>query len=143
MHWIVVAVGVVVALVLAAGSVHLLLTWANRRGWVWYRNEGRPSPRSLGLLEEIYQPSVEHVVEYETGEVLIDESLKSLADEFGARFVRIHRGALVAVDRIERVEKTPEGKSRVILRGRSHVDDNEMIISRRHVAEVRRRLKES
>lgn len=82
-------------------------------------------------------------VEYETGEVLIDESLKSLADEFGARFVRIHRGALVAVDRIERVEKTPEGKSRVILRGRSHVDDNEMIISRRHVAEVRRRLKES
>lgn len=82
-------------------------------------------------------------VEHENGEVLIDESLKSLADEFGDRFVRIHRGALVAVDRIERVAKTPEGKSRVVLRGRSHVDDNEMIISRRHVADVRRRLKES
>jgi len=82
-------------------------------------------------------------VDHDNGEVLIDESLKSLADEFGDRFVRIHRGALVAVDRIERVEKTPEGKSRVVLRGRSHVDDNEMIISRRHVAEVRRRLKES
>ena len=82
-------------------------------------------------------------VEHENGEVLIDESLKSLADEFGDRFVRIHRGALIAVDRIERVEKTPDGKSRVVLRGRSHVDDNEMIISRRHVADVRRRLKES
>ena len=82
-------------------------------------------------------------VEHDNGEVLIDESLKSLADEFGDRFVRIHRGALVAVDRIERVEKTPEGKSRVVLRGHSHVDDNQMIISRRHVADVRRRLKES
>jgi two-component system response regulator AlgR len=82
-------------------------------------------------------------VEHENGAVLIDEPLKSLADEFVDRFVRIHRGALVAVDRIERVEKTPEGKSRVVLRGRSHVDDNEMIISRRHVADVRRRLKES
>jgi two-component system response regulator AlgR len=82
-------------------------------------------------------------VEHENGEVLIDDSLKSLAEEFGDRFVRIHRGALVAVDRIERVEKTTDGRSRVVLRGRSHVDDNEMIISRRHVAEVRRRLKES
>ena len=82
-------------------------------------------------------------VEHENGEVLIDESLKSLADEFADRFVRIHRGALVAVDRIERVEKTPEGKSRVVLRGRSHVDDKDMIISRRHVTNVRQRLKES
>lgn len=85
--------------------------------------------------------------EHDKGHDLLDESLKSLADEFGERFVRIHRGALVAVDRIERIEKTPDGKSCVILRGwphgDSHVDDKELIISRRHVAEVRRRLKES
>ena len=68
MHWIVVAVGVVVALVLAAGSVHLLLTWANRRGLVWYRDDERPPSQSLGLIEEIYHPSAEHVVEYEAGE---------------------------------------------------------------------------
>ena len=81
--------------------------------------------------------------EHDNGNDLLDESLKSLASEYSERFVRIHRGALVAVDRIERIEKTGDGKSRVVLRSGSHVDDKELIISRRHVAEVRRRLKES
>ncbi len=82
-------------------------------------------------------------VEHDNGQDLIDDSLKSLAEEFAAQFVRIHRGALVAVGRIEKVEKTADGKSRVVLREGSQVDDKELIISRRHVAEVRRRLKES
>lgn len=80
---------------------------------------------------------------HENGENLIDDSLKSLADEFGDQFVRIHRAALVAVDRIEKVEKNADGKSIVVLRNGSHVDDKQLIISRRHVAELRRRLKES
>jgi DNA-binding LytR/AlgR family response regulator len=50
---------------------------------------------------------------------------------------------LIAVDHIDRIEKDAEGKSRVILRDDSHVEDKELIISRRHVTEVRRRLKES
>ena len=82
-------------------------------------------------------------VEHEHGQDLIDDSLKSLASEFSEHFVRIHRAALVAVDRIEKIEKTSDGKSRIVLRDGSHVDDKELIISRRHVAEVRRRLKES
>ena len=82
-------------------------------------------------------------VEHDGGRDLIDESLKSLADEFQAQLVRIHRAALVAVSRIDRIEKTADGKSRVVLRHGSQVDDKELIISRRHVAEVRRRLKES
>ncbi len=49
-------------------AVHCALTSADRRGWVYYRNPQRPPPRSLGLLEEIYQPSVTHVVEHETSE---------------------------------------------------------------------------
>ena len=81
--------------------------------------------------------------EHKNGHDLVDDSLKSLADEFPDRFVRIHRSALIAVDKIESIEKTPDGKSRVVLRDGSHVDDKELIISRRHVAEVRRRLKES
>lgn len=80
-------------------------------------------------------------VDHDNGENLIDDSLKSLEAEFGERFVRIHRGALIAVDRIERLEKNAAGKTRVVLRDDSHVDDKELIISRRHVAEVRRRLK--
>lgn len=82
-------------------------------------------------------------VDHAKGQDLIDDSLKSLEDEFSARFVRIHRAALVAVDRIEKVEKTADGRSTVVLRDGSHVADKELIISRRHVAEVRRRLKES
>ena len=82
-------------------------------------------------------------VDHDSGQDLIDDSLKSLESEFGSRFVRIHRSALIAVDRIDRIEKGPDGKSRVILRVGSHVDAKELIISRRHVAEVRRRLKES
>ncbi|NNF40954.1 MAG: response regulator transcription factor [Woeseiaceae bacterium] len=80
---------------------------------------------------------------HDHGQDLIDDSLKSLAAEFGTRFVRIHRAALVAVPEIDKIEKTGEGKMRVVLRDGSLVDDKELIISRRHVAEVRRRLKES
>ena len=82
-------------------------------------------------------------VDHDDGQDLIDDSLKTLEAEFGDRFVRIHRSALIAVDRIARIEKNAEGKSRVVLRDDSHTDDKELIISRRHVAEVKRRLKES
>ncbi|MDJ0709636.1 MAG: LytTR family DNA-binding domain-containing protein [Woeseiaceae bacterium] len=82
-------------------------------------------------------------VAHDHGEDLIDDSLKSLESEFGDRFVRIHRSALVAVNRIERVERNAEGKHRVVLRNDSQVDDKDLIISRRHVAEVKKRLKES
>jgi len=82
-------------------------------------------------------------VDHDNGQDLIDDSLKALEEEFGGGFVRIHRGTLIAVSRIDRVEKNAEGKSRVVLRDDSHVDDKELIISRRHVAEVKRRLKES
>lgn len=80
-------------------------------------------------------------VHHDNGQDLIDDSLKSLEQEFGDAFVRIHRGALVAVDRIDRLDKTAEGKMRVVLRGDSQDASKELIISRRHVAEVRRRLK--
>ncbi|MBT8100204.1 MAG: LytTR family DNA-binding domain-containing protein [Gammaproteobacteria bacterium] len=76
------------------------------------------------------------------GETLIDESLKSLEEEFGDRFVRVHRGALAAVARIAGVEKTGDGKFCVRMREGSPASGKELIISRRHVATVRRRLKE-
>ena len=65
--WLALAGGVVgLVLVLVAG--HLLLTWAERRGWVYYRSTDRPRPRSLGLLEEIYQPSITHVIDQQVTE---------------------------------------------------------------------------
>jgi len=84
-------------------------------------------------------------VQHGNAEDLIDDSLKSLEQEFADRFVRIHRGVLVAVDKIDRLEKSTGGGTRVVLRGSPKDDDNapddELVISRRHLATVRRRLK--
>jgi two-component system response regulator AlgR len=80
-------------------------------------------------------------VHHDDGVSLIDDSLKSLEEEFADEFVRIHRGALVAVARIESLLRMPDGRQRVALRDGSHRDDKQLIISRRHIADVRRRLK--
>ncbi len=80
-------------------------------------------------------------VHHSDGEDLIDEPLKSLETEFADRFVRIHRSVLVALSRIERIDRNTEGKSQVILRNHSQADGKALIISRRHVADVKRRLK--
>ena len=80
-------------------------------------------------------------VHHDGGEDLIDDSLKSLEEEFAGDFVRIHRGALVAVDKVDRLEKSADGKTRVILRREEDNVDGELTISRRHLADVRRKLK--
>lgn len=80
-------------------------------------------------------------VHHAGGQDLIDDSLKSLEEEFGDDFVRIHRGVVVAADKIDRVAKSTDGKHHVVMRDGSHEAENELIISRRHLADVRRRLK--
>jgi len=80
-------------------------------------------------------------VHHGNGQDLIDDSLKSLEDEFTDEFVRIHRSVLVAVDQIDRLQKTDDGKIRVVLRQESLADSDELIISRRHLTNVRTRLK--
>ena len=72
---------------------------------------------------------------HEHGEVLLDEPLKALEDEFGERFVRIHRNALVARERIERLQRTPLGHFQLYLRG---MNGEALTVSRRHVAGVRK-----
>jgi two-component system response regulator AlgR len=79
-------------------------------------------------------------VQHDGGQDLIDDSLKSLEEEFADAFVRIHRSALVAVNRIDRLEKTRDAKMRIVLRNDDSIDDD-LLVSRRHLAEVRRRLK--
>lgn len=68
MDTLVVVIGVVTALAIVAVAVHLSLTWADRRGWVWYRNPRRPPPHTLGLIEEVYHPAMYHVVDEEVRE---------------------------------------------------------------------------
>lgn len=68
------------------------------------------------------------------GETLLDESLKSLEEEFGERFVRIHRNALVSRKHIERLQRTVQGHYELHLRD----IDEALTVSRRHVAAVRK-----
>ncbi len=77
-------------------------------------------------------------VRHPEGTLLIDDSLKSLEEEYGERFLRIHRNSLVAIKFIERLEKDNEGKCQICFRG---IDDK-LEVSRRLVAAARRRLKE-
>jgi two-component system response regulator AlgR len=95
-------------------------------------------------VEDVYyfQADQKYVcVHHAGGKDLIDDSLKSLEEEFGDDFVRIHRGAVVAVNKIERLAKGADGKHHVVLRDGSQEARNELIISRRHLADVRRHLK--
>ena len=69
------------------------------------------------------------------GDKLLDEPLKALEDEFGERFVRIHRNALVARERIERLQRTPLGHFQLYLKG---LGPDALTVSRRHVAGVRK-----
>lgn len=57
-----VLLGVAAALV----ALDRLALWAESRGWLYWRRSERRGGGSLGLLEEIYQPSMIHVFEEET-----------------------------------------------------------------------------
>jgi two-component system response regulator AlgR len=50
------------------------------------------------------------VVRHAKGEVLIEEPLTALEEEFGARFVRIHRNCLVALSKLAGLDRTPDGR---------------------------------
>jgi two-component system response regulator AlgR len=79
-------------------------------------------------------------VHHAGGEHLIDEALKALEDEFSDQFVRIHRSALISIAHIDAVQKTSDGQMVVALRD-APADADGLIISRRHLADVKRRLR--
>jgi two-component system response regulator AlgR len=56
-------------------------------------------------------------VKHQKGEDLIDDSLKTLEEEFAASFVRIHRNALVNTKYLERIARDASGQHFVHLRG--------------------------
>jgi len=71
------------------------------------------------------------------GEDLIEDSLRSLEEEFGPAFVRIHRNALVSVRYLERIERNAEGQYFVRVRG----CEGPLQVSRRMAAELRDRFR--
>ncbi|GAB3735730.1 LytTR family DNA-binding domain-containing protein [Luteimonas pelagia] len=77
------------------------------------------------------------VVHHARGEDLIEESLKSLEEEFGDRFVRIHRNCLVARHELAELKRAPDGHVQAVLRH----GDHPLEVSRRCVAGLRETLK--
>ena len=75
-------------------------------------------------------------VRYTDGEVLIEDPLKSLETEFGERFHRIHRNALVNLSRVGGLRSENDGHQ-VTFRD---IDDT-LEISRRHLPGVRKIVK--
>lgn len=79
MTWPLVAALVIAAVAALLYGLHQLATWAERRDWIYYRSDDRKGPLPMGMLEEIYQPSVEHTVVE-----LSDEAIRADQDESGA-----------------------------------------------------------
>jgi two-component system response regulator AlgR len=77
------------------------------------------------------------IVRHTGGEVLIEESLKTLETEFGDRFVRIHRNCLVATERLSGLKRAADGRMFADVR-----DAPEPLeVSRRNLPGLRRLVK--
>lgn len=74
-------------------------------------------------------------VRHSNGEVLIEDPLKDLEEEFEDDFLRIHRNCLVRKSALQALEKNEEGQPCIRLRG---VDDILLPVSRRHLPTVRK-----
>jgi two-component system, LytTR family, response regulator AlgR len=75
-------------------------------------------------------------VYHRRGELLIDDTLKELEDEFGDLLLRVHRNALVVREHVIGLERIALGQYRVRLADSEQGPQ----VSRRHLAEVRHAL---
>ena len=90
-------------------------------------------------IEEVFyfQADQKYVtVRHSEGEVLIEDPLKKLEKEFSERFCRIHRNALVSLDKICGM-KTENDDQLVIFKG---IEDT-LEVSRRHLPGIRKIIK--
>lgn len=86
-----------------------------------------------------FQADHKYVTAYHTnGELLLDDTLKDLEEEFSDRFVRVHRNSLVSLRHVEGMEKVAGGFFAVRLSGIKM----KPVISRRNVTELRQQLRE-
>jgi len=84
------------------------------------------------LLAEQKYTTVRHT----GGEDLIEDSLRTLEDQLGVRFLRVHRSALVNREFIESVERGEDGTHLIRLRGIA----DPLPVSRRLAGELKARL---
>lgn len=78
-------------------------------------------------------------VRHRNGEALIEESLKALETELGARVMRVHRNALAMALHVTGLEKSADGGVHLIF---DNIPDR-LEVSRRHLGMVRQFLKDA
>ncbi len=91
-------------------------------------------------LAEIYYFAADQkytTVRHKGGSDLIEDPLRALAEEFAARFVRVHRNALVNTHSIAAIERDATGQYYVLVRNL----DERLAVSRRLASELRERLR--
>ncbi len=91
-------------------------------------------------LDEIIFFRADHkyvTVRHLHGEVLIEEPLKSLEQEFASLTMRIHRSTLIFTQYFSALSKDSEGHPQLLMRG----CDEPLPVSRRHLGEIKQLLK--
>ena len=120
----------------AAGRAQATLAHGRERSHLCARLGG-----SLRLIpvEEVHYLQAEEkyvVVHHARGRDLIEESLKSLEEEFGERFLRIHRNCLVARHELLELRRVGEGHVQAVLRHGEHP----LEVSRRCLPQLRNQV---
>lgn len=95
---------------------------------------------TLVPIDDVYFFRAEHkyvTVRHKGGEVLIEDPLKDLEEEFGERFIRVHRNSLAAIGYIRGLEKNEEGYPCIRF---SEIPDT-LDVSRRHLPKVRQMMR--
>jgi len=95
----------------------------------------------ISLLDVVYLRADQKYVSvcHPDGLLLIDGSLRTFERDFPDLLLRIHRNTLVARSRLLGLERRPDGSTCALL-----LDCNDTpVVSRRHLAEVRRWLRET
>jgi len=110
---------------------------SRRRAHLCARNRG--NLELIAIADIVYLQADNKYVTVRSAErqILIEESLKSLEQEFADRFIRIHRNALVSANAIRGLEKDLQGRCTVVLEG----IEERLEVSRRLLPEVRKRIR--
>ena len=111
---------------------HINIFKVKVRNLLW--TNGRFHPTSGKKTSQKYV-----MVRHRQGQVLIEESLKVLETELGARAVRVHRNALAMAAQVAGLEKTADGGCALIF----HDIPDRLEVSRRHLPAIRQFLRDA
>ncbi|MEA3274218.1 MAG: LytTR family DNA-binding domain-containing protein [Pseudomonadota bacterium] len=110
---------------------------SRRRGQLTAHYRGGLQTVPIGEVIYLQAEQKYVIARHPAGQILVDESLRSLEEEFSDLFMRIHRSTLVARKHVAGFDKAADGSCLLSMRG----CDERLSISRRHLSEVRRWLR--